>query len=93
MKKTIIVTLIASLTGCASWCDNSDDYQKCLSRVHTAQAVGAAIVLVGAVAVAARAAHGSGTSDYPGNCQYSWQTAADGSRCGDRAASVRPGGY
>ena len=27
-----------------------------------------------------------------GNCQYPWQTAADGSRCGDRAASERAGG-
>lgn len=27
------------------------------------------------------------------NCQYEWQTAADGSRCGARAAMVRPGGY
>lgn len=30
---------------------------------------------------------------YAGNCDYSWQTAADGSSCGDRAASIRPGGY
>jgi hypothetical protein len=29
---------------------------------------------------------------YAGNCEHSWQTAADGSRCGDRAADVRPGG-
>lgn len=27
-----------------------------------------------------------------GNCDYPWQTAKDGSRCGNRAASVRPGG-
>jgi hypothetical protein len=27
-----------------------------------------------------------------GNCDYSWQVAADGSSCGDRAADVRPGG-
>ena len=32
----------------------------------------------------------SGTS--AGNCDYPWQTAKDGSRCGNRAASVRPGG-
>lgn len=29
---------------------------------------------------------------YAGNCDYSWQTASDGSRCGRRAASERPGG-
>jgi len=27
-----------------------------------------------------------------GNCDYSWQTASDGSRCGGRAATMRPGG-
>jgi len=29
----------------------------------------------------------SNTSGYSGNCQYSWQTAADGTRCGGRAAN------
>lgn len=28
----------------------------------------------------------------PGSCQYPWQVASDGSRCGNRAASVRDGG-
>jgi hypothetical protein len=32
------------------------------------------------------------TSVFAGPCDYSWQTASDGSRCGGRAASVRPGG-
>lgn len=32
----------------------------------------------------------SGNSD--GNCRIPSDRAADGSRCGDRAASVRPGG-
>lgn len=27
-----------------------------------------------------------------GNCDYSWQTASDGSSCGDRAADRRDGG-
>lgn len=27
-----------------------------------------------------------------GNCDYSWQTASDGSRCGGRAADMRPNG-
>jgi len=27
-----------------------------------------------------------------GACDYTWQTAKDGSRCGNRAAIVRPGG-
>lgn len=27
-----------------------------------------------------------------GNCDHSWQTAADGSSCGDRSADSRPGG-
>ena len=30
---------------------------------------------------------------YPGNCQYSWQFAIDGSVCGGRSASSRPGGW
>jgi len=40
------------------------------------------------------AAGGGGTgSNYPGNCQYGWQTAADMSRCGARSAESRPGDY
>ncbi len=27
-----------------------------------------------------------------GNCDHSWDSASDGSRCGDRAADVRKGG-
>jgi len=27
-----------------------------------------------------------------GNCDYPWQSASDGSSCGGRAASMRPGG-
>ena len=29
---------------------------------------------------------------YAGNCDHSWQTASDGSACGDRSADSRPGG-
>jgi hypothetical protein len=31
-------------------------------------------------------------SAYAGNCDHSWQTASDGSSCGDRSADSRPGG-
>lgn len=66
-------------------------------------AVGVAI-LAGAAAIAVCSQNGGcsgsgfGGNDnyskpYPGNCQYEWDIAADGSRCGKRAASYRPGGY
>lgn len=29
---------------------------------------------------------------FAGNCDHSWETASDGSRCGGRAADERPGG-
>jgi len=29
---------------------------------------------------------------FAGNCDYSWQTASNGSSCGGRAADQRPGG-
>ncbi|MGN6538947.1 MAG: hypothetical protein ACTHKQ_24870 [Mesorhizobium sp.] len=29
---------------------------------------------------------------FAGNCDHSWQTASDGSACGDRSADSRPGG-
>lgn len=32
------------------------------------------------------------TASYAGPCDHSWQTASDGSRCGGRAADMRPGG-
>lgn len=100
MKKNLMIWgLILSLSGCASWCNNSEDKEKCMKRVHVAQAVGAAALVVTAVVIAAKAGGGgSGTAPasdhpYPGNCQYDWQTAADGSRCGARSAQSRPGGY
>lgn len=31
-------------------------------------------------------------ASFAGNCDYSWQSAKDGSSCGDRAASRRYGG-
>ncbi|NIF42443.1 hypothetical protein F3J14_16435 [Burkholderia sp. Tr-862] len=61
--------------------------------MRVAQAVGA-VALVVTAAVAAAKAGGDGTgSNYTGNCQYDWQTAADGSRCGARSAESRPSGY
>jgi hypothetical protein len=50
------------------------------------------VVLLAAAAALAAAAKGSTYQPYSGNCQYTWQRAADGSICGNRAASVRPGG-
>ena len=32
------------------------------------------------------------TFTFAGNCDNSWQSAKDGSSCGDRAADRRPGG-
>ena len=94
MRKNLIVWgLVFGLTGCASWCNDSEDKEKCLNRVHVAQAVGAVALVVTAVVVAAKAGGGGTGSNYPGNCQYDWQTAADGSRCGGRSAESRPGGY
>lgn len=31
-------------------------------------------------------------SAFAGSCDHSWQSAKDGSSCGDRAADKRPGG-
>ena len=58
----------------------------------------AAVALVGtAVAVCANNNCGGGyyrpAPVYHGNCQYPWQYDSMGRRCGDRAASVRPGGW
>ena len=41
------------------------------------------------IAVAASIAKGGGSSN---PCDYTWQKAKDGSKCGNRAASVRTGG-
>ena len=48
---------------------------------------------VGVAALLAWGLSSMSKSNYSGNCQFEWQTAKDGSRCGGRAASVRPGGY
>lgn len=58
-----------------------------------------AVALVGtAVAVCANGCASSNTRyrptpTYSGNCLNSWDLDAQGHRCGNRAASVRPGGY
>ena len=58
--------------------------------------IAVAVVIVAVAAAISYEAQG-GTyqqmRQYPGNCQYSWQFAKDGSICGDRAASRRPGGW
>ncbi|KEQ07019.1 hypothetical protein [Pseudorhizobium pelagicum] len=71
-----------------------------VQRQNQAGAVLAAVAIGGA-AVAYCANHNCGGSGgyyqppaaYPGNCQYNHQRAADGSRCGDRSAASRPGGW
>lgn len=95
MKRFLVLAVIASLSGCASWCNNSDDQQKCLNRVHAAQVVGAGIAIVAVAVVAAKGSRQPSYDDncYRGNCQHTWQFAKDGSRCGNRAADYRPGGY
>jgi hypothetical protein len=91
--------VMLTMSGCASWCDNSDNQAKCLSRVHTAQTVAlvtAVVVTAGAAAYAVKRGGGGGDysqSQYPGNCQHTWQYASDGSICGNRAADARPGGW
>ncbi|TPI36811.1 transmembrane anchored protein [Mesorhizobium sp. B3-1-9] len=35
---------------------------------------------------------GASTASFAGNCQHDYDTASDGSRCGDRSADSRPGG-
>lgn len=68
-------------------------------RGQAAGQVGAAILLVGLLAAAAYAADSNAydssyaPSLYPGNCYVPSDRAADGSRCGRRAATVRLGGY
>ena len=49
-------------------------------------------VTVGVIAVAALVYGSRKLGPVASGCTYSWQTAKDGSRCGGRAATVRPGG-
>lgn len=58
--------------------------------------IAATVVIVAVAAAIAYEAQGGAYQqirEYPGNCEYSWQLAKDGSICGDRAASRRPGGW
>ena len=49
---------------------------------------GAWVAAFGLIAVSFALAKGGSSS----GCQHTWQTAKDGSRCGNRAADARPGG-
>lgn len=65
---------------------------------QAAAALVAVAVVGGTVAYCANHNCGGGSyyrppPTYPGNCQYNYQRAADGSRCGNRSAEARPGGW
>lgn len=66
-----------------------------VQRQNQAAAALVAVALVGGAAAycANRNCGGGYYNAYPGNCQYTWQYDAAGHRCGNRAASVRPGGW
>jgi hypothetical protein len=89
VKKIIALALAASLTGCASWCDGSAHEEGCKKVVAVTDVVLVTAAVVG-LAVLAGKSGGGGNDNHP--CDYSWQTASDGSRCGGRAADMRPGG-
>ena len=73
--------------------------QQMVIEQRQAAAALVAIALVGtAVAVCANNNCGGGNSyspprRYPGNCYSPYDIAADGTRCGNRSALSRPGGY
>lgn len=95
MKKIVSRLMICTMLALsASGCTLTDTQKK----IVTVVAVVGAIVLV--VAGAKNGAFDGlgdlglgGGSGYSGNCQYAWQTASDGSRCGARSAASRPGGW
>jgi len=78
---------------------NPFDCPPMVQQQNQAAAALAAVALIGAAA--AVCSNGCASTNtyyrppptYQGNCQYSWQRDAAGNLCGNRAASVRPGGY
>jgi len=85
--------LVAELTR-----RNVNPYE-CPSMVQKQNQAGAAlaVIAVGGAAVAYCAKNNCGGGGYynayPGNCYSYYDRAADGSLCGYRAATMRPGGY
>lgn len=92
MKKIISrLVLCTMLALMATGCSLTANQKKVLAVVGVVAAV---VVVV--LACKDGGCGGSGESSYSsydGNCQYAWQTASDGSRCGDRSAASRPGGW
>lgn len=78
---------------------NPLECQAMVQQQNQAAAAIVALAIVGtAVAVCANnncggPAYQPSYRRYPGNCQYEWQYDSRGRRCGQRAASVRPGGW
>jgi hypothetical protein len=70
----------------AQFQSNPETPKEGLTWGKVAWAVGGAVLLV---LVGGAIAKGGGSA---GGCANTWDTAKDGSRCGNRAASVRPGG-
>ena len=88
MKKTLIVSLCLAMTACSTarqeYTINGQDLNN--KNRSTADIV-VGVAVTGLLVAALAKAGGNG-----GNCPTPDSRAADGSRCGNRAASVRPGG-
>ncbi|MCH5048855.1 hypothetical protein V6M93_00735 [Pectobacterium brasiliense] len=98
MKKILIIALCLLMTGCAARDDqgqiihNADGSEKISFWRTTGLIVGVPLLILSAF-VAAESDDEDSKNDYPGRCRHEYDIAADGSRCGLRAADSRLGGY
>ncbi|RWB66578.1 hypothetical protein [Mesorhizobium sp.] len=107
MKKTVMLLVAASLSGCAA--DYLNNYDTTTLAAGDANHTNLLLQTVDpfnpnsnnthiegdgarAVGVVAGYKNGSGGGGYSGNCAVPTDKASDNSTCGGRAASVRPGG-
>ncbi len=93
----ITATLLLSLqvqAGFWSFLESLAHKETWKKPVDSTLVVGGIIIAVPAIAGAASGVGSSGSSSgYKGNCEYDYQTAADGTRCGARSADSRAGGW
>lgn len=96
--KELVVPLVEVMQIYTKALKDSHSMAQAEKKLYLNKALKVVAVTLGTVVILAAAYEAQGGTyqqirQYSGNCQYSWQYAKDGSICGDRAASRRPGGW
>jgi len=98
MKISILLFLalfsLSSQAGFLDFLESLTHKETWKEPVESTLIVGGIVVTGAAIAGAAsNGSSGGSSTNYTGNCEYDYDTAADGTSCGARSADSREGGW